>query len=182
MSTDVTHPRVIFPASQEVGAGEELDLSDLDQVAAWSHELGKLWGAVRFAKDIVDTELRSRLAADGRVSMILADGALEVTEEPGRAAYDGEKLAQGLLDAGLDRDVVAAMFKPELRDARELGKLERRSDAIAKAAEAARTRGRGRIKVSRKRAAVPAPVIPGYVREASAAITREDDDARARGI
>lgn len=172
---------VIFPVA-DVGAGEMLNLADLDQVAAWSHALSKLWGEVKRAKEICDERLRAELAASGRTSLIVAGDELEVEEQPGRASYDGEVLFRGLVDAGLDREVVAAMFRPELRDARELGKLERRNDAVAKAAEAARTRARGRIKVSRKRAASPAPRASEVVQEAAREQTAVRDAARARGI
>lgn len=181
MTTDVDHPRVVFPATT-IGAGQILDLTDIDQVAEWSHELGRLWGQIMQAKKVVDDRLREELAASGRTSLIVADGALEVEEEPGRATYDGEALFKGLVEAGLDKDVVAAMFRPELRDARELGKLERRSDAVAKAAEAARTRGRGRVKVARKRASAAAPRASEPVQVAAREHTATVNAARARGI
>lgn len=180
MSTDLDQ-RVTFPAAA-IGAGEILDLADLDQVAKWSHELGRLWGIIMQAKRVCDDRLRDELAAAGRTSMIVADGSYEVEEEPGRATYDGEVLFTGLVEAGLDPDVVAAMFRPELRDARDLGKLERRNDAVAKAAEAARSRGRGRVKVRAKRQAVAAPRAPEVVQEAAREHTAVRQAARSRGI
>lgn len=180
MSTDLT-PRIIFPGTG-IATGEILDLSDIDQVARWSHELSSLWGQIMQMKRAIDDALRDQLAAGGQTSMIVAGGDYEVAEEPGKATYDGELLYTGLVAAGIDPDVVAQMFRPELRDARELGKLERRNDAVAKAAEAARTRGRGRIKVKRKRPPAGAPTTPAYVREAVAEQARDQADARARGI
>lgn len=181
MSTDLEHQRVTFPVTS-IGAGELLDLSDVDQVAEWSHELSKLWGQVMQAKKVVDDVLREQLAAAGQTSMIMPGGEYEVSEEPGKATYDGELLYTGLVEAGLDPDVVAQMFRPELRDARELGKLERRNDAVAKAAEAARSRGRGRVKVSRKRGAVGAPVAPESIQTAARERSAEQRAARSRGI
>jgi hypothetical protein len=181
MSTDVDQPRVMFPTTA-IGAGEVLDLTDVDQVAAWSHELSRLWGAVMQAKRVVDDVLREQLAAAGQTVMIMPGGEYEVSEEPGKATYDGELLFTGLVEAGLDPDVVAQMFRPELRDARELGKLERRNDAVAKAAEAARSRGRGRVKVSRKRAQVGAPVASEEHHQLAQERSAEQRAARSRGI
>lgn len=181
MTTDLEQQRVTFPVSA-IGAGELLDLADVDQVAEWSHELSRLWSQIMQAKKVVDDVLRERLAAAGQTTMVVPGGDFEVSEEPGKASYDGELLFTGLVEAGLDPDVVAAMFRPELRDARELGKLERRNDAVAKAAEAARSRGRGRVKVSRKRAAVSAPVAPESIQTEARERSAEQRAARSRGI
>lgn len=179
MSGDLER-RLTFPAIP-IAAGEVCDVTDPAQAALWSMHLSRLWGEIRRLKEQCDDALRAELAQTGRTSMIVS-GDLEVFEGPGKADYDGEALARALLDAGIDKDEVAAMFRPQLRDARELGKLERRNDMVAKAAEAARTRGRGGIKVRQKGQHAVAPRTPDSIRDHVADDRRAEAAARARGI
>jgi len=144
--------RISWPATP-VGAGEVFYLHEPAQAAELSHRCATLMAELRRMKMLADEALRDELASKAAAKLIVS-ADLEVEEEPGRVSYDGEALYSGLVAAGLEPDVVAEMFKPVLRDARELGKLERRNDAVAKAAEAARTRSRGRVVVKRKKGRV----------------------------
>lgn len=161
------------------GQGEVCNLHDPEEAADWAERIGQVMSELRRMKTLCDEALRGVLGAEATASLIVSP-TLEVTEEPGRVTYDGEVLYQGLVAAGLHPDVVAEMFKPTLRDARELGKLERRNDKVAKAAEAARTRSRGRIVVKRKKGHVDSAAIPEAVHREVMDNARVERETEAR--
>jgi len=169
--------------------GEVYDLTDTDQAAALSSWCSSVWGQLRTAKDLADAALRGRMLA-GLVTSLQTENH-EVTTGAGRAEYGADAMHDELMTLaedpanGIDPAAVEALFVVERRvvDGRELNKLAGRHTLIGQVVAKHTKRGPGAIKVKRRPAAqAPAPVTPQYIRDEAAQITRESDDAAARGI
>lgn len=187
MNTDIA-PYTPTTATAPI-TGEVYDLTDIDQAAALSSWCSSVWGQLRTAKDRADAALRQRMLA-GLVTSLQTENH-EVTTGAGKAEYDADAMHDALMTLaedpanGIDPAAVEALFVFERRvvDGRELNKLASRDTVIGQVIAAHTKRGPGAIKVKRRPAAqAPAPVTPAYIQEQAAQITREESEARARGI